>query len=83
MTATIIPFPIVRRRRFVVKTAARLMSMPASTAKKMLAATIKHQAAVMARRGIDPVLIEKEQRSLKAALDGEQWRQAFLPDGAA
>jgi hypothetical protein len=48
---TVIPFPQVCRRRFIAKIAARLDSMSAKAAEKLLAATIKQQADAMTRGG--------------------------------
>jgi hypothetical protein len=50
----LILFPQVRRRRFVTRNAIRLTTVPHKTAEKLLAATLRHQAAVMARKGIRP-----------------------------
>jgi hypothetical protein len=86
MTATrpaIIPFPQARCRRFIMKTAARLLSVPAKTGEKLLLATLRQQAAVMARKGVPPDLIERERRKLESAIRTELWRALLAPDGIA
>jgi Family of unknown function (DUF6074) len=85
MTSKIVPFPAVRRRRFVTRNAIRLAGLPHKTAEKLLAATLRQQAEVMARRGIAAAVIDAEIRSLENAIRSELWRQVLLRpgDGAA
>jgi hypothetical protein len=81
----LIPFPQVRRRRFVTRNAIRLAGLPHKTAEKLLAATLRQQAKVMARKGIPAAVIDAETRSLENAIRAELWRQVILRpgDGAA
>jgi uncharacterized protein DUF6074 len=81
MTSKVVPFPQVRRRRFVARNAIRLAGLPQKTAGKLLAATLKQQAEVMARKGIPPALIERERRTLECAIRAELWRQVILRPG--
>jgi hypothetical protein len=84
MTAASVPFPVARRRRFIVKTVARLASLPSGvTAEKTLVATLNRQAANMARKGVAPEAVERERRVLEAVLRAELWKCILLPDGAA
>ena len=77
----LIPFPQIRRRRFVMGNAIRLAGLPHKTAEKLLAATLKHQAKVMARKGIPAAVIERESRNLESAIRAELWRQILLRPG--
>jgi hypothetical protein len=77
----LIPFPQIKRRRFIMKTVARLVSVPAKTAEKLLAAALKQQAAVMARKGIPAAMVERESRSLENAIRAELWRLILLRPG--
>jgi hypothetical protein len=81
----LIPFPQVRRRRFVTRHAIRMASLPRKTAEKILAATLRQQAAAMTRKGIPPAVVERENRSLENAIRAELWRQVILrpDDGVA
>ena len=81
----IIPFPQVRRRRFVVRTAARLANVSAKTAEKLLAATLRQQADAMARKGIAAPIIAGECWTLEYAIRAELWRHVLVrpDDGAA
>jgi Family of unknown function (DUF6074) len=85
MTSKIVPFPQIRRRRFVTRNAIRLAGLPHKTAEKILVATLKHQAEVMARKGIPAAIIERESRNLENAIRAELWRQVLLrpDDGVA
>jgi Family of unknown function (DUF6074) len=82
---SIVPFPQVRRRRFVARNAIRLAGLSYKTAEKLLAATLRQQTEVMARRGIPAAIVEREIRSLESAIRAELWRQVLLRpgDGAA
>jgi hypothetical protein len=82
MTARIVPFPIIRRRRLVAGTAARMASTTARTADKLLVATLNQQASAMARKGIPYEMIVRELRALEGAIRAELWRHILMPDGA-
>jgi uncharacterized protein DUF6074 len=77
----IVPFPQIRRRRFVTRHAIRLTGLPHKTAEKLLAATLRQQAEVMTRKGIPAAVVERETRNLENAIRSELWRQIiFRPD---
>jgi Family of unknown function (DUF6074) len=61
----LIPFPQVKRRRFVTRNAIRLTTVPHKTAEKLLAATLRQQAEAMARKGIPAAVVEREPQSRK------------------
>ena len=52
MGAEIIPFPLVRRRAFIQRHAARIAEASAKTAGKLLAHSVRVQVDTMRRRGI-------------------------------
>jgi hypothetical protein len=81
----LIPFPQIKRRRFVTRNAIRLAGLPHKTAEKLLTATLRQQAQVMARKGIPAAVVERERSALEGAIRGELWRQILLRpgDGAA
>jgi hypothetical protein len=81
MSGKLIPFPQIRRRRFVMRHAIRLAGLPHKTAEKLLAAILRQQAGVMARKGIPAEVIERESRSLENAIRAELWRQVLLRPG--
>jgi hypothetical protein len=81
MTSKIVPFPQIRRRRFVARHAIRLAGLPRKTAEKILAATLRQQAETMARKGIPPAVVERESRNLENAIRAELWRQILLRPG--
>jgi Family of unknown function (DUF6074) len=77
----LIPFPQIKRRRFIMKTVTRLLGAPAKTAEKLFTAALKQQAAVMARKGIPAAVIERETSALESAIRTELWRQILLRPG--
>jgi uncharacterized protein DUF6074 len=77
----VVPFPQVRRRRFVVRHANRLAALSHKTAEKLLRATLKQQSETMARKGIPPAVIERESHNLESAIRAELWRQILLRPG--
>jgi hypothetical protein len=81
--ASVVPFPQVRRRRFIVKTAARLASLAPRTAERILAATLQQQSATMVRKGIAADLVERECQALEAAIRAALWHAVLVPDGRA
>jgi hypothetical protein len=81
MTPKVVPFPQIRRRRFVARNAIRLAGLPHKTAEKLLVATLRQQAEVMARKGIPAEVIERESRGLETAIRAELWRQVLLRPG--
>jgi hypothetical protein len=85
VTSKILPFPQIKRRRFIMKAVTRLVSVPAKTAEKLFTAALKQQAEVMARKGIPAEVIERETRNLESAIRTELWRQILLrpDDGVA
>jgi hypothetical protein len=83
LTASVVPFPQVRRRRFIAKTAARLAPLSPRTADRILAATLNQQTTTMARKGISAELVDRERHALETAIRAELWRAALTPDGRA
>jgi hypothetical protein len=78
--AMVVPFPAVRRRRFIVKTAARLAVQSPPTAEKMLDAAIRQQAAAMSRKNVAPDLIKRECHALENAIRAALWHAVLTPD---
>jgi len=81
--AVIVPFPIVRRRDFVLRNAARIAEAQPKTAEKLLTHTINVQVETIARRGIAPSLIAREARALENAVRWEIWRLVVLEGDTA
>ena len=83
MTATVFPFPLTRRRYFVLRNAARIADAQPKTAEKLLAHAVNVQVETMLRRGIAPDLIAREARALENALRNELWRLVILKGDTA
>lgn len=82
MPSSVVPFPLVRRRAFIRKTAANMITRglelgakdPVATGEKLLTATLRRQREVMQRRGIDIEVIEAELKALECAVRVEHAR---------
>jgi uncharacterized protein DUF6074 len=79
-SSEIVPFPQIRRRRFVMRHAIRLARLPHKTAGKLLAATLRQQAEAMTRKG-PAAVVERESRNLESAIRAEIWRPILLRPG--
>jgi Family of unknown function (DUF6074) len=83
MSATVIRFPLVRRRDFVLRNAARIADASPRTAEKLLAHAVQVQVDTMARRRIAPDLIAREAKSLENAVLRELGRLMLLEGDTA
>jgi hypothetical protein len=68
VTARILPFPLVRRRDFGLRTATRIAEARSKIAERLLALARDIQVQAMQRRGIAPDLITREARAFENAL---------------
>jgi hypothetical protein len=71
MTATMIPFPIIRRHGFIEKQAAHAASMNPDAAARYVEYQIQVQRDAMRRRGVAENLIARELRLMEAAIRRE------------
>jgi hypothetical protein len=81
---TVLPFPRVRNRTFVLKHARYIASLSQQAGERYLAQQLDTQAGTMRRRGIDEPWIEDECRRLEVAIRAALW--SFIlrrPGGAA
>lgn len=82
MTATVLPFPLARRRAYILKQAAWFAERPQQSAEANLQRQIQVQREAMQRRGLAPDVIEHQCRAMEYAVRVEAFR--FLsPNGAA
>lgn len=81
--ATVLPFPLVRRRAFIVRHAERLITLPSKTAEKHLAYAIRVQAHILIKRGFATTVITEQVKSLEDAIRAEVSRKMVAPGGAA
>ena len=79
----VLPFPAVRRRAFLARQARRMTELNHVGAENLLRFLIEQQATTMARKGIAPVLIDRELRSLETGIRAEFWRLTLMEGGAA
>jgi hypothetical protein len=81
--AEIVPFPLIRRRGYIRRQAARIAEASPMTGEKLLAHAIRQQIATMERRGISGGSIAEQARALECAIRAELWRVVLQPGGAA
>jgi hypothetical protein len=73
MTATVIPFPIVRRHLFIQRQADHAVSMNPDASARYLEYQLEVQANSMRRKGIAEDLIAREVKCMETAI-----RVAFI-----
>ena len=71
MTATILPFPILRRHGFIEKQAAHAASVNPDASARYIEYQIQVQRDAMRRRGIAEDLIARELKLMEAAIRQE------------
>ena len=68
MTATVVPFPRTRHRRFVQRQASLMVQYSEAAAGKHLAQQIELQRRTMQRRGVNADLIGEHLRELEGVV---------------
>lgn len=68
MGASVLPFPLARRRDLIVRQARRYVELNPDAAERHIAYQVEVQAAAMRRRGIDNDLIKRECRCFEGAI---------------
>jgi hypothetical protein len=71
MTATIVPFPLFRRRVYIAKQADHMAYLSEDAAARYLNRQLKVQGDAMRRRGVAETLIERELKTMEAAIHRE------------
>ncbi len=74
MAGLIIPFPLVQRRAWVRRQAARMADLSEFAAQRHLCVEVDKQREVMRRRGVAPQRIERECSAGSAAVRAELGR---------
>lgn len=75
--AEVVPFPLHRRRKLVLRLARRFVSAPERAAEEELRDVLLAQARLMAHRGIQPGLIAETVRALDIAVRAAACRIIF------
>jgi hypothetical protein len=79
MSASLIAFPIVRRRELIERVAEQMLARPAGLAEKHLASQIRRQASAMRRRQITEDAITGQMRAFESAVRAVLWRLVLTP----
>jgi hypothetical protein len=77
--AELIPFPLGRRRDLVGKVAEQMLSRPLREAELHLREQMGRQIRAMQRKGFRDHVVEREVRSLEAAIRTELWHLVLRP----
>ena len=78
MTASVVPFPLARRRAFIERQAHHAAELNADSGVRYLQHQIKLQGDAMRRKGIQEDLIQRELRCM-----GQAIRAAFIKNHVA
>jgi hypothetical protein len=81
MTATIVPFPLYRRRTFIERQANRAAELNPDAGERHILYQLEVQRASLRRKGIDEALISRELRCMETAIRNSL--QRLLMGGAA
>jgi hypothetical protein len=74
MTATVLPFPLARRRTFIAKQADQATYLNPAAADRYLQYQQQVQGDAMRRRGVAEELIARELKCMEAAIQQELLR---------
>ena len=78
--ATIIPFPLARRRALVTKLAAEMAAArTAEVAGKLLQCRLARLGRTLRTRHVPDAAVWRELRALELAVKAEPWRTLFAP----
>lgn len=80
-SATIVPFPLARRKAFIQKQANRAADLNADSGERHIQQQLKCQADAMRRKGIDEDLIARELRCMESAIRAALWGAVLKPPG--
>jgi hypothetical protein len=68
MTAAIVPFPIVRRHKFILRQASRALELNVRARERHIQLQLNIQGETMRRKGIEEDLIDRELRFMGSAI---------------
>ncbi len=83
MSAEVIPFPKTKNRPFIRKQVAHAAGMSEKVGNNYLRIQLDKQRETMARRGIDPAVIDSEIAAMEAAIRAELSRYGSRQPGGA
>jgi hypothetical protein len=72
----VIPFPLIRRRTFIDRQAARVADLNRDAGERHIAHQLEVQAGAMRRKGIDEALIAQQLLCMESAIRASLWRLA-------
>jgi len=78
--ATIVPYPLARRRDLVTKIAAQMMARPIAAAERHLQQQVDRQFRILKRKGVPHADAQKQTLALQATVRAELWRLLMHPN---
>ena len=82
-TARLIVFPLVNRPRFIHRHAALAASMSPAACERHIARICANQADYYRRKGADAADVDRQVKSLEAALRVALWKYVLTPEDCA
>jgi hypothetical protein len=79
--ASVIPFPIARRRSFIERQAVRAAELNPDAGERHIRAQVDLQIRAMRRKGIPDDLIAAEARIMENAIRAALWHAVMRPGG--
>jgi hypothetical protein len=80
---SLIQFPAMRQRAFIIKHALRIAQLSPAQSEAYLRWVLQLQVQTMRSRGISETMISRELTRLEGAFRAELWRQILTPGGAS
>lgn len=75
--ATVVPFPVTRRRAFITRLVGQVATRSPAVGEKHLAHQLRVQAETLRRKGVAERSVRREIAALEAAVRAELWRALF------
>ncbi|NUU39629.1 DUF6074 family protein [Tardiphaga robiniae] len=81
MTAEVLPFPLARRADLIQRQAEYALCLKPEKAERHIARQLQCQADALARRGVPDHIVQRELKSMEAAIRAAMWHVVFDAPG--
>lgn len=79
----VLPFPVIRRRDFIARQAARMAaSSRTDAAERWLEHVVNRHRETLLRKGVEPSLVARECKALASAMRAQVWNIVLRGDTA-
>jgi hypothetical protein len=83
MSAVVLPFPLARRLDLIHRQADYALCLKPEKAEQHIARQLQCQAEALRRRGVSGDVIDRELKSMEAAIRAAMWHVVFDTPGGA